>query len=191
MSGLHDRELAWRLVNRRLFVSQLVIVAALSVVAGIGYAYPERVGSLWFALLFGMLGASLGLQRRGRGLPALMLDELASDALAVARPLVYGGLMAGVTYLLFLAGILSGDGGGGMLTSNLFPAFTASGGGEEEILSVKTFVAMRPQSLADFAKLVIWCFLAGWSERFVSGVLGRLGGTVGADDPDEPARGAA
>lgn len=39
-------------------------------------------------------------------------------------PFLYGGMMAAVAYLLFMAGILTGDSGGGLLTTNVFPNFS-------------------------------------------------------------------
>jgi len=39
---------------------------------------------------------------------------------------------------------------------------------------VKSFLGSRPATLPDLGKLLAWCFLAGYSEKFVIGVLGKL-----------------
>ncbi len=87
-------------------------------------------------------------------------------------PLLYGGLMAGIAYLLFVSGILSGDGGSGLFTSNLFPNFTEPQTKTEQL--IRAFLEIRPVSMKDTGKLLVWCFVAGYSERFVTGILKQL-----------------
>ena len=89
-------------------------------------------------------------------------------------PLMYGGLMASVTYLLFMSGILTGDGGNGLFTSNLFPNFNRPAVAEDELLNMRMVLTLRPDGIADFGKLMVWCFVSGFSERFVMSVLGAL-----------------
>lgn len=60
---------------------------------------------------------------------------------------------------------------GGLLTTNLFPNFTSSQG---ELVTATAFRNMRPETLQDLGKLLVWCFLAGYSEGFIVGILGRL-----------------
>jgi len=36
------------------------------------------------------------------------------------------------------------------------------------------YIEMRPATIADVGKLMVWCFLAGYSERFVADILGQL-----------------
>ncbi|HQU70926.1 MAG TPA: hypothetical protein PKV71_15550 [Calditrichia bacterium] len=43
---------------------------------------------------------------------------------------------------------------------------------------------MRSAGLMDFGKLMVWCFLVGYSERFVMGVLKRLEDTNQSGTPD-------
>lgn len=42
------------------------------------------------------------------------------------------------------------------------------------MLSVPTVLRLRPESMQDFGKLLVWCFIAGYSEKFVSGILQTL-----------------
>lgn len=88
---------------------------------------------------------------------------------------MYGGLMDVVTYLLFMSGILTGDGGDGLFTSNLFPNFDRpSVDGDGSMFNMRTVLTLRPVSVADVGKLMVWCFVSGYSERFVVGILGTL-----------------
>ena len=86
-------------------------------------------------------------------------------------PLLYGTLMAGVAYLLFMSEILSGDGGGGLFTTNIFPNFTKP---DSSTPLVNQFVTMTPDGMRNSGKLLVWCFIAGYSERFVTGILDQL-----------------
>lgn len=88
-------------------------------------------------------------------------------------PFLYGGMMAAVAYFLFVSQVLSGKEGDGLLATNLFPDFnnlTIDSGR----LAVKDWLDLRPKGLHNAGKLIVWCFLAGYSESFVSGILQRL-----------------
>lgn len=113
------------------------------------------IGSLWFTLLFGVLGSTM--------------SEKEPDIKSIVR----GFLMAGMTYLLFVSKMLSGDGGDGMLTSNLFPRFT-----DTTEASIKAFLEMRPYSIQDASKLFIWAFISGYNKTFTQKILDKIKGSV-------------
>jgi hypothetical protein len=70
-----------------------------------------------------------------------------------------------VLYLVFMGGILSGE---------LFPAFQNT---TEPFVSIGQFVGcVNPDTNADFAKLLLWAFVAGFSEKFVPNLIARLEG---------------
>ena len=113
---------------------------------------------LLLVFLGGVLGASINFLRDlhlhadSKGVETLsMVSSLFS------RVLVGGGLAVGV-YMLFLSGLIGGA---------LFPQFEnvdyASGRGFME--------AATPQMFSDFGKCMVWAFLAGYSERFLPGLL--------------------
>lgn len=158
------------IVTRRLFVAQLGLIAAFCLLVTIGYFW--HTGSFFFGVFLGSLGGSIALLRRVRSEKAQVTVELAADVISTLMPLLYGGLMAGVAYLLFMSGILSGEGGAGLFTSNLFPNFTTPNIEEDNL--IKHFLAMKPASMKDLGKLLVWCFVAGYSERFVTGILKQL-----------------
>ena len=82
----------------------------------------------------------------------------------VAKPL-FGAVFALVLYLLFLGGIVSGS---------LFPA--PSLGPNNIQVNFQSFLTGAVWAVpGDFAKLLVWCFIAGFAERFVPDILGRLG----------------
>lgn len=185
---MDDTRASQRVVIQTIFVVQIGLVLVIFLLIGLGYwlengllvslglcqqAEPcsnKGFGFFWFSFLAGCVGASLGALKRIRSDPQFAV-ELAQSRIATLMPVLYGGLMAGVAYLLFMSGILSGDGGNGLLTTNLFPNFSAASAARA---SLSEYLAMRPATMADAGKLIVWCFLAGYSERFVAGILGQL-----------------
>ena len=165
---------AKRTVIRRLFVAQLGLLGAgvgLTIILSI---VTRETGTLIFAFILGGLGGSVSLFRRLPLTGESEMQSLSRDWISTLVPVLYGGLMALVTYLLFMSGILTGDGGKGLFTSNLFPNFTTPTVPPGGTLTVPFILQIRPASIMDVGKLLVWSFLAGYSERFVTSVLGAL-----------------
>lgn len=169
---------ARRIVIRTIFIVQICLVVTALLLLLLGYCLEKGLcgdtsfGFFWFAFIAGCLGASIGLLKRITK-DGPFVTELAQSRIATLMPLLYGGIMAGVAYLLFLSGLLSGDGGNGLLTTNLFPNFESAANAKASFVS---YIEVRPKSMADVGKLLVWCFLAGYSERFVADILGQLEG---------------
>lgn len=186
MNTLDD---AIELVLRRVFLAQGLLVAGLIALVLIGqFLSPEHLGSMPASILVGALGGSLSLLRRLRTGDHHGVVQMARSNPATYMPLVYGGLMAGVAYLLFMSGILTGEGGRGLFTSNLFPNFTFLPEAEGLRLSMREVVGLRPKGVQDLGKLLVWCFVSGYSESFVVGVLSTLERQRGGDAnrPSDP-----
>jgi len=132
-----------------------------------------RVGAFFFTIILGALGASVSLLRQ-------VLDhshfsnglDNPFKVFTLVIPIMYGTVMAGIAYLLFMSGILSGDGGNGLLTTNLFPNFIHPETADMTLM--QQFRQVTPDGMQNTGKLLVWCFLAGYSERFVTGILRRL-----------------
>jgi hypothetical protein len=118
------------------------------------------LGYFWFAFLCGALGASVRMMRTVKE-DASLAEELSRSFVSTLMPLLYGAVMAAVAYGLFISEIVSGE---------LFPRFS----GAESSASIQSFLKIRPTTNTDSFKLLIWCFLAGYSERFVANILGRM-----------------
>ncbi|MCB0706608.1 MAG: hypothetical protein KDC34_14940 [Saprospiraceae bacterium] len=158
---------------RTIFYIQLGLMTLIGILFTIGYftdVFP--IGAFLFTIILGALGASVSLMKRIRDQKVLFETEVKDlKMLAVFIPILYGTLLSGVAYLLFMSGILSGENGGGLIVTNLFPNFidTSSGGSV-----LDKFVQVEPEGINDIGKLLVWCFLAGYSESFVTGILGQL-----------------
>ena len=142
------------------------------------------------AIAVGVLGGLISLYRR---LPGLQLEELrllnSSRLFTLLTPFV-GGLLAGLLYIIFIAEIV---------VSDLFPAFTfeqMTPAGEPKAPPVSAFADLfqvRAKEGQDYAKLIVWCFVAGLSEKFVTNMLGGLQQAVsgGSGNGPGPAGGGA
>jgi hypothetical protein len=162
------------LIYRRLLygtVGALVCILGLVVT---GFIFAKHLGGIPFSLACGCLGANLSLFRRLRQESDARLVIVAQDWNFTLLPMVYGGIAGGVMYLLFMSGILSYATEDGLFTSNLFPLFSEPVKPPGEPLSVRTILSIRPVEVRDFGKLLIWAFVAGYSERFVTGILDTL-----------------
>ena len=160
---------------RRVFIAQVVILVLFGVFIGLGIAYPERLAALVLSFLSGAIGGSLSLLKRIRKAELSVLKEVASSLVTTLMPFLYGGILALITYLLFLGDVLTGENGGGLFTSNLFPLFTDPPGDSAQAgINMGTIIQTKPQSVKDFALLLIWSVVAGYSEKFVDQILRTL-----------------
>ena len=116
-------------------------------------------------LLFGALGAFVSLQRRLKSLSEedlLLLRE--SITYTWLAPLA-GAMLAGVLYLVFVGQVLTGP---------LFPEFNSDSDAVEKAVGLAKLFQIESASPVDYAKLLFWSFLAGFSESFVTDILGRF-----------------
>lgn len=84
--------------------------------------------------------------------------------------LITGGAFSILLYFLFSSGA-----GSGLLGQTLIPEFSCSTKGNCLPLSGDAFLTVNlPKATSDFAKCVVWSFLAGFSEQLVPDVLDSL-----------------
>jgi hypothetical protein len=157
----------------RVFLVQTVLLAILAAIFIYCHFANNALFSFPIAFIVGCLGASIRLIQRLSSQKPEVQKHLTSNWSSTLMPFMYGGMMAAVAYLLFMAKILTGDAGGGLLTTNVFPTFNEPQAANDT-LSLNTILAIRPSSVKDFAKLLVWCFLAGYSEMFIERILNFL-----------------
>jgi hypothetical protein len=115
----------------------------------------------------GIIGGFVGLQRRLKDLTISDLELIANSWIyACLSPLV-GGVLALLLYVLFLSELMTGD---------LFPHFVPKSGSEHCVGWHCIFE--QEGGYKDYAKLVFWCFMGGYSERFVTDVISRFEGAA-------------
>ncbi len=149
------------------------------------------VGGLIIAIFLGLgLVLWLSLDEEAEKLPiawfiiaAAFLGSVVNEPFRKREPLQsgYGWIIAYVVwksgvsivfafllYFLFIGGMISGD---------LFPRFVHTGnGGEQALRELMTdFVTnVKPETYKDIAKVLVWSFIAGYSEKFVPNLITQL-----------------
>ena len=159
--------------KRIIFYIQISLILFWGILFWVDYFnHNFKVGAFFYTLVLGALGASISLLRRINSKDEIIIARIKEDRVySIFVSVLYGVLMTGVGYLLFMSVILSGDNGGGLFTTNLFPNFTTPSG---ENSLIRQFIEMEPDGMKNTGKLLVWSFVAGYSERFVTGILSQL-----------------
>jgi hypothetical protein len=172
-SDLNPRLRQIRKVSNRLVRALTVLMLLAAPGAWIAYHFPENnlVTTPVIALMVGAIGGFVGLQRRLKKMPADDLALLANSWVCISLPPVVGGILAVLAYVLFISGMLSGD---------LFPAFVPDPGAEA-VSGFRVIFAVHGDA-QDYAKMVFWSFMAGFSERFMTDIIQRFDAGAGPAD---------
>jgi hypothetical protein len=100
-------------------------------------------------------------------------------------PSLVGTIAAVALYLIFASGLVKGD---------LFPQFHLSPVSHRPDDFQNFVFNWQPVPPADYAKTLVWSFIAGFSERFVPGLLERFASSQQQTldrDQAQPSQGAA
>lgn len=161
---MNERIAQLRTVGNRL-VWSLAALVALGIPGALlanwsGQSLPTPVA----VLFVGFVGGFVGLQRRLKTLPAEDLTLLANSWVSIALSPVAGAILAELVYLLFISGLLAG---------NMFPKFVADNPGAA-VPGLRSIFEVHCPSAADYAKVLFWSFVAGFSEKFATNIIGQL-----------------
>jgi hypothetical protein len=175
----YERE--WQL--KTLITTQAAVAAfiflAVFVLVLIDHFYRETGFSFLPVLFgFGVAGALMSVLRRLQ--QAINIDsesELSKEFSALKNEgerlwisLLTGGVFSIIFYFLFSSGVV-----GNLISDTLIPAFQCNGKNCCDSLRGDNFLIVNlPATARDFAKCVVWSFLAGFSEQLVPDVLDRL-----------------
>jgi hypothetical protein len=156
-------------VSTRLLYCLLILIGALAalfvVLTAIG-----RFATLPVVLIFGALGAFLSLQRSLKGLSEEDLRLIKESLTYTWLAPVAGAVLAGILYLLFIAQLLVGP---------LFPIIDADTATVKAASGMAKLFEVDSKGPGDYAKLFFWSFVAGYSERFVTDIVGKFETKVG------------
>ena len=153
-----------RTISNRLARALAILVSLF--IPGAIYFYLHRqsvvISAPLVAFVCGVIGGFVGLQRRLKRMSDDDLMLLANSWVYVCLSPLVGGILAVITYILFISGLLAGD---------LFPKFVADPGMSAKGLD-KIFAIHG--EFADYGKMMFWCFIAGFSERFATDIISRF-----------------
>jgi hypothetical protein len=116
-------------------------------------------------MIIGGLGAFISLQRRLKQYSDDDLTLIMNSYTYTWLAPVAGAVLAGVLYLIFISKLLAGD---------LFPAFTAESEAAKAATGLAKLFEVTSSDPANYAKLFFWSFVAGFSEIFVTDIIGRF-----------------
>ena len=164
-----------RKVTRMILVGLLIIVIAAYIFGQTNgfndHVLEDSLGpvNLVLVLFIGAMGGLCSMQQRYQSTPrdgdpvdnVLLLQQSWSR---LFMPAISGAIFAALLYFIIIGGLLSGE---------LFPKINAQTPVASETM-LHAIKVNRPNTVADYAKLVIWAFLAGFAERLVPDTLTRF-----------------
>lgn len=155
-------------VTRRLFTAIFVLLTvALGIMIFAAVSNSEFIVPAAIVTA-GSIGGFVGLQRRLKDLTVPDLELIARSWIYTSLSPLVGAVLALVLYVLFLSDLVTGD---------LFPGFEADSDAQPGS-GFSSLFDQHATNHKDYAKLMFWCFVAGFSERFVTDVIGRFEGTA-------------
>ena len=160
---MNERIQLLRDVNNRLVWSLTAL--AIVGIAGCFFAYfrgsTTPVPTPLAVFFVGFVGGFVGLQRRLKTLPAEDLTLLGRSWVCIVISPIAGAILAELLYLLFISGILAG---------NMFPSFVPDSPGASSD-GLKTLFQVHCPDAANYAKVLFWSFVAGFSEKFATNII--------------------
>jgi len=152
-----------RTISNRLVIA-LTILVCLVIPGAFFSIYHGGFPSALAVFIVGLIGGFVGLQRRLKGMSDDDLMLLANSWVYVCLSPLVGGILAVIIYIFFVSGILQGD---------FFPKFVPDDPDEKQ-KGLAMLFAVHGQTAGDYSKMVLWGFIAGFSERFVTDILSRF-----------------
>ena len=152
-----------RTISNRLVIALTILVCL--VIPGTFFSiYHGGFPSALAVFIVGLIGGFVGLQRRLKGMSDDDLTLLANSWVYVCLSPLVGGILAVIIYIFFVSGMLQGD---------FFPKFVPDDPDEKQ-KGLAMLFAVHGRTAEDYSKMVLWGFIAGFSERFVTDILSRF-----------------
>jgi hypothetical protein len=135
---------------------------------------PERQtlsATLLPVMFIGAMGGLVSMQQRYQnvsreGDPIDNISQLTQNWSRLFLPAINGAIFAVLLYMIIRAGLVEGQ---------LFPKLQEATEEKQLGIQLKTlFTEGKPASAIEYAKLIVWSFLAGFAERLVPDTLSQL-----------------
>lgn len=156
------------LLTRRLIILTLIALVVFVSFFAYPFFYGGRLMISWLVFVCGIVGGFVSIQQRVKNISNEELELLCGSIWQVLLIPIFGAVFALVLYSVFLSGLLN---------SNMFPAFAIpqpSSSGPDTQFIIAVLRETYPQTGPDLAKLIFWCFVAGFAERFVPQIISNL-----------------
>jgi hypothetical protein len=165
--GARDR------ISTRIMISILAGGALILLMIVLHFWLKQKTQSFSATVLpvmfIGAMGGLVSMQQRYQGVsregdPLDNISQLTQNWSRLFLPAVNGAIFAVLFYMIILGGLVQGD---------LFPQVQNIQ--DADGIKLSTLIEHgNPLSFADYAKLIVWSFLAGFAERLVPDTLSRL-----------------
>jgi hypothetical protein len=167
-----ERDQLIQKVSWRLLIITCISLTIILVIFSISRFLPARFPMTLFCFACGLVGGFVSIQQRLRSIKDPELVLLSNSWTMITLVPIYGGIFSLLLYALFLSGLVQGQ---------LFPEFYIPSFGQkpstEEFRSFLTETS--PKTAQDFCKFIFWCFVAGYSERFVPQLVEKISSQKG------------
>lgn len=163
MESRHD----YLKVTKKLLYFVGISLLITVILFGFVFYKSDRLLVSWLVFQCGIIGGFVSIQQRLNKIDKGELKLLADSWASILLIPIYGGIFALLLYVIFLAQLIEGG---------LFPEFYIPKFSEPITNSdIQKFIKESyPASGPDFAKLIFWSFVSGFSERFVPQIISSV-----------------
>jgi len=155
-------------ITKRLILMTLFALIVVALLFGVTLIFGKKFMVSWACFGCGLIGGFVSIQQRLKKIGDEELELLSRSWFQILLIPIYGGVFALVLYLAFLGNIVDGA----MFPKFYVPEFAIPPSSED---MKKLFTSTYPAAGVDFAKLIFWSFLAGFSERLVPQIISKTG----------------
>ena len=152
------------IITRRLIIMTVCSLGILASIFAATLFFGQKFMVSMACFGSGLVGGFVSIQQRIKNVNDEELELLSRSWFQILLIPVYGGIFALVLYLAFLSGIVD---------SPTFPHFSiptfSLPPSTNDMRNL--FASTYPSTGVDFAKLIFWCFVSGFSERFVPQII--------------------
>lgn len=161
-----------QIVTKKLIILSAITIAAIALVFGLTLIIGGKLMISWICILCGILGGFVSIQQRIKKVSSKELQLLSKSLFQILLIPIYGGVFSLLLYVIFLSGLISGQ----FFPSFHFPTIPETGVDSKYLQDFLIYT--YPSSGQELAKLIFWCFLAGFSERLVPQIMSNFANEI-------------
>ena len=151
-----------------MILMTVAVVVVISAIFAITLFQGQRLSISLLCFGCGLIGGFISIQQRLRKFHDDELLLLSKSWFQIVLIPVYGGIFSLILYVAFLGQIVTGS----AFPHFYIPVFN----NPPDHLDMQRFLSeTSPASGVDVAKLLFWCVVAGFSERFIPQIISRKG----------------
>lgn len=161
-----------QIVTKKLIILSAITIVIISLIFGATLILGEKLMISWLCILCGISGGFVSIQQRTKKFSNRELELLSTSFFQILLIPIYGGIFSLLLYVIFLSGLIHGQ---------FFPTFSfphISETGVDSLYLRNFLIYTYPSSGQDLAKLIFWCFLAGFSERLVPQIMSNFSNKI-------------